>query len=181
MASTANERRIDWNAIWRGGYGFYQIQQTVGYRLSLEGHIHLPDENHTGPALFVDSDGGPTFIGSALYGDSVQPCKIVPRWPPSCHFAYETREIAHDGRYTLLPFDSKSMEWVFTSGGRIPENRTPIEGGHEATGEKLYHAVGYWDGVYTPGKTAQHLRGMYLSYGGHSHFISGDYLILCWK
>jgi len=53
------------------------------------------------------------------------------------------------------------MEWVRTSGGRIPSGRRPVEGGYEESGEKLYHAVGLVKGVKVPGKTGEHLYAVY--------------------
>jgi hypothetical protein len=49
------------------------------------------------------------------------------------------------------------MEWVPAKKGEIPLGRRPVEGGHEANGLKLYHAIGIVDGLKVPGKTAAHL------------------------
>lgn len=61
--------------------------------------------------------------------------------------------------YDLLPI-TPQMEWVPTSHGQIPAGHRPVDGGFEASGERLYHAVGVISGVSVPGKTAAHL-GMY--------------------
>lgn len=70
---------------------------------------------------------------------------------------YGGAEVAHSGRYDLLPFDPETMEWVATSFGRIPANRDPVQGGHEENGQKLYHAMAYLQGTLVPGKTGEHL------------------------
>ena len=49
-----------------------------GHRVPLQAGDRLPSLHETGPAPFLDADGGPVFIGSALFGRSVHPCKIVP-------------------------------------------------------------------------------------------------------
>lgn len=61
------------------------------------------------------------------------------------------------------------MELIPTSGGRIPNGRMPIVGGHERDHNvKLYHAVAsvYARGgiVRVPGKTAPHLWVLILSF-----------------
>jgi hypothetical protein len=52
---------------------------------------------------------------------------------------------------------TSEMEWVPTRDGEIPPGRRPVEGGYEANGKKLYHALGDIDGVDVPGKTGIHL------------------------
>ncbi len=49
-----------------------------GHRVPLQAGDPLPSLHETGPAPFLDADGGPVFIGSASFGRSVHPCKIVP-------------------------------------------------------------------------------------------------------
>jgi hypothetical protein len=49
------------------------------------------------------------------------------------------------------------MEWVPTSGGRLPQGRRPVEGGYEQNGGQLYHAYANIQGVNVPGKTGEHL------------------------
>jgi len=107
----------------------------------------------------TDSDGkSPVFIGSALMQDSVHPCKIVPKIQNEpCRVAYGGREIAHEGRYDLLPFVPALMEFVPTSNGYVPHGRKPVKGGFEQNGAELYHAVAVIDGVKIPGKTGIHL------------------------
>jgi Protein of unknown function (DUF3421) len=76
---------------------------------------------------------------------------------PPCRVPYGGEERQHQGRYDLLPFIPSVMEWVTTSGGRIPEGRRPIEGGYEEDGSKLYHAAVRIGNVIVPGKTGLHL------------------------
>lgn len=49
------------------------------------------------------------------------------------------------------------MEWVPTNHGLIPQGRRAVEGGCEATGQHLFHALVNINGVKVPGKTGSHL------------------------
>jgi len=49
-----------------------------GHRVPLQAGDRLPSLHETGPAPFLDADGGPVFLGSALFQRSVHPCKIAP-------------------------------------------------------------------------------------------------------
>lgn len=77
--------------------------------------------------------------------------------PQPCRVPYAGEERQHHGRYDLLPFIASAMEWVPTSGGRVPIGRHPIEGGYEEDGSQLYHAAAVIDRVIVPGKTGAHL------------------------
>ncbi len=77
------------------------------------------------------------------------------------------------------------MEWVPTSGGRIPIGRHPIEGGYEEDGTLLYHAAARIDNVMVPGKTNRvYLIGIIVQggacvpFGNIERYITGDYEIL---
>ena len=112
----------------------------------------------------MDADGvSQVFVGSAIFEDSVHPCKIVPSISPSCRVPYGGTEREHHGRYDLLPV-TPDMEWIPTKEGRIPEGRRPIEGGYESDGVTLYHALGNIDGVSVPGKTGEHLVRCFLTF-----------------
>jgi hypothetical protein len=129
-----------------------------GYRVPLTTTSAFPDTQQTGHPPCNDADGvSPIFIGSALFPNSVHPCKIAPHLSPFARVPYGGAEYYHHGRYDLLPFDPKTMELVPTSYGRIPHGRYPIEGGYEENGAKLYHAIGRVNGVRVPGKTGVHL------------------------
>jgi len=128
----------------------------------------------------VDADGKtPVFVGSAIFEDSVHPCKIVPSLRPPCRVAYGGTEREHHGRYDLLPI-SPEMEWVPTREGKIPSGRRPVEGGYESNGVKLFHALGSMDGVNVPGKTGEHLGGANIPFGGYEQVVR-EYKILCWR
>ncbi|KAK7033122.1 DUF3421 domain-containing protein [Favolaschia claudopus] len=163
-----------------------------GFRLALNSSVQISkqDLERAGNAPFADLDGSPVYVGSAIFTHddgvsqkSVHPCKIGPHlYPSPCMVPYGGSEMAHQGRYDLLLFDPLTMEWVTTSEGRIPEGRTPIEGGYEETiREKLYHACARVNGILVPGKTGTHLGAANVSFGGGEHAIRDNYQILCWK
>lgn len=131
---------------------------TSWFRVAETTETDFPAESKTGPAPFVDLDGSPIFIGSALMERSVHPCKIGPRLEPSCvSVPYNGTELNHHGRYDLLPYSEQEMEWVPTSHGRIPKGRRPVLGGHDENSNRLYHAAAYIDDIKVPGLTAEHL------------------------
>ncbi|KAI0367790.1 hypothetical protein BV20DRAFT_1037508 [Pilatotrama ljubarskyi] len=155
-----------------------QVPPPSGFRVPLTDAAPFPTEQAGQPAAY-DADGRtPVYLGSALFGNSVHPCKIVPSFNPPARVAYGGQELEHRGRYDLLPFDPNTMEWVPTSHGQIPHGRRPIEGGYEENGGKLYHALATIHGVSVPGKTGTHLGGANVPFGGQEHAISQDYAIL---
>ncbi|KAG5350887.1 hypothetical protein C0989_008921, partial [Termitomyces sp. Mn162] len=128
-----------------------------GYRVPLSTTSPFPDAAVAGPPVCHDVNGSPLFVGSALFENSVHPCKIGPHLQPFASVAYGGVERAHHGRFDLLPFVPQTMEWVHTSYGQIPPGRRPIEGGYEEHGAKLYHGLALVNGVKVPGKTSEHL------------------------
>ncbi|EPQ54075.1 hypothetical protein GLOTRDRAFT_77982 [Gloeophyllum trabeum ATCC 11539] len=153
-----------------------------GYRLPLTTTSAFPPLEQAGRPPCFDADGqSPVFLGSALFPNSVHPCKIVPSLNPPCRVPYGGGEHEHNGRYDLLPFTPETMEWVPTSHGRIPDGRRPVEGGYEEHGAKLYHALAQVSGIHVPGKTGEHLGGCNVAFGGAEHTIRENYAILCWK
>ena len=144
-----------------GGVGVVQPVQNVppsGYRIPLDPNSQFPSPDLLGRPPTTDFNGstGPVFIGSAIFPDSVQPCKIVPSLQPSCRVPYGGSEVAHHGRYDLLPI-TQDMEWVPAKNGQTPPGRRPVEGGYESNASKLYHALGSIQGVHVPGKAGEHL------------------------
>jgi len=152
-----------------------------GFRLPLSTTGDFPDSQTLGPPPCYDADGSPIYIGSALMGNSVHPCKIGRHLQPYVAVPYGGAEYGHHGRYDLLPFKPDQMEFVPTSNGWIPRGRRPIEGGYEDHGEKLYHAAAFINGVRVPGKTAEHLGACNVAFGGAEHVIQSNYDILCWR
>ncbi|KAJ7473140.1 hypothetical protein B0H11DRAFT_1866710 [Mycena galericulata] len=157
-------------------------------KLSTEAPLQHHDLERAGRAPFADLDRSPVYVGSAIFmhGDgmthkSVQPGKVAPHLHPPCHVPYGGQEIGHHGRYDVLIIDDGRMEWVRTSHGRIPEGRTPVEGGYEENHERLFHAVARVDGILVPGKTGHHLGACHISFGGREHVIHEHYEILCWR
>jgi len=152
-----------------------------GYRVPLSTTSSFPDTAVTVQPPCYDADGvSPIFIGSALFDNAVHPCKIGPHLQPFASVAYGGVELAHHGRFDLLPFEPRMMEWVPTSYGRVPPGRRPIEGGYEENGAKLYHGLAVVNGVRIPGKTGEHLGACNVSFGG-SEIALVDYEILCWR
>ncbi|KAF5381990.1 hypothetical protein D9615_004325 [Tricholomella constricta] len=152
-----------------------------GYRVPLTTTSPFPEQVVAGEPVCYDGDGvSPIFIGSALFANSVHPCKIGPHLQPFASVAYGGVEHGHEGRYDLLPFIPQTMEWVHTSYGQIPPGRRPIEGGYEETGEKLYHGLVTLNGVKVPGKTGEHLGACNVSFGGSEIAIT-EHEILCWR
>ncbi|EMD34059.1 hypothetical protein CERSUDRAFT_97985 [Gelatoporia subvermispora B] len=153
-----------------------------GFRTPLTGNAPFPAAQQAGPPVCVDADGrSPVFVGSAIFEKSVHPCKIAPHLTPACRVSFGGKELEHHGRYDLLPFDPRTMEWVPASHGQIPPGRRPVEGGYEENGTKLYHGLATIRGVRVPGKTAEHLGGCNAAFGGAEHVVRTDYAILCWK
>ena len=128
-----------------------------GFRLPLTTAAAFPDPQTVGQPPCYDLDGSPVYIGSALFSNSVHPCKIGRHLQPHASVPYGGKEQGHHGRYDLLPYKPDQMEFVLTSYGRIPPGRRPVEGGYEDHGAKLYHAVAWVNGIRIPGKTAEHL------------------------
>ncbi|KAF8149997.1 hypothetical protein B0H34DRAFT_802121 [Crassisporium funariophilum] len=159
-----------------------QAPPPSGFRVPLTTTAPFPDPQQVGQAPFYDADGvSPVFIGSALFEKSVHPCKIGPHLQPFASVPYAGAEYGHNGRFDLLPFRPDQMEFVHTSYGRIPPGRTPIEGGYEENGAKLYHAVGLVNGIRIPGKTGEHLGGANVPFGGAEYTLQDNYEILCWR
>ncbi|KZT18974.1 hypothetical protein NEOLEDRAFT_1142656 [Neolentinus lepideus HHB14362 ss-1] len=153
-----------------------------GYRLPLTTTSAFPPIEQAGRPPCLDADGtSPVFIGSAIFPNSVHPCKIAPNLSPPCRVPYGGGEHEHNGRYDLLPFTPENMEWVSASYGRVPPGRTPVEGGYEEGGAKLYHALAQVNGVHVPGKAGEHLGGCNVAFDCREHVIRENYAILCWK
>ena len=120
-------------------------------------HVPFPSADLLGTPAHVEANGAnPVFVGSAIFENSVHPCKIVFSIHPPCHVPYGGSEVRHYGRYELFPITPK-VEWVPTKNGKIPPNRSPVNGGHESSGEVLYYALGKINDVDVPGKTGEHL------------------------
>ncbi|KAN0092779.1 Protein of unknown function (DUF3421) domain containing protein [Tylopilus felleus] len=154
-----------------------------GYRIALDDSTPFPDLSYTKEPPCYDHGGAPypVFIGSAIFNNSVHPCKITASLSPPCRVPYGGSEVEHRGRYDILPFDPETMEWVPTSLGRIPAHRRPVQGGYEENGAKLYHAIATVNDLKIPGKTGEHLGSCNVGYGGGEHVIARGYEILCWK
>lgn len=86
-----------------------------GYRIPLAENSAFPIDLRP---LFFDADGvSPVFMGSAIFPDSVHPCKIVPALDPKCMVPYGGREHHHHGRY--VSYDTMTF-------GRLTILKTPV-------------------------------------------------------
>ncbi|KAF8318417.1 hypothetical protein DL93DRAFT_2054570 [Clavulina sp. PMI_390] len=151
-----------------------------GRRFQTRTTAEFPGVDIVGPPPFTDYGGEPIYVGSAIMEDppSVHPCKLAPHLENVCMVSYGGQELGHQGRYDLLPIDNHLMEWVATSHGNVPTNRRPVDGGYEAGGERLYHAVVEISGVRVPGKTAPHLGAANVPWGGEEKIVREGYWIL---
>lgn len=111
------------------------------------------------PPCVDKSPSQPVYFGSAIISDDlIVPCKITPRlWPSVCHVPLDGREVVHRGRFVILPFDPEKMELVPSAQKSLPTTSTPIVGGRDASGEPLYHTVGWYNGLRVPGKVSARL------------------------
>ncbi|KAF9078619.1 hypothetical protein BDP27DRAFT_1206961 [Rhodocollybia butyracea] len=129
-----------------------------------------------------DEDGvSPVFFASAIFGDyaSVQPCKSAPHISPTpCSVPYGGQEVYHEGAFEVLRFDPETMELVGSSNGEVPWGRNPVGGGWEEDGRMLYHGLAEVNGVRIPGKTAPHLGGCNVSFGGEEVQVTEGYEVL---
>ncbi|PBK80650.1 hypothetical protein ARMGADRAFT_1020789 [Armillaria gallica] len=160
------------------------IQQpsSSGFRIPLHSSsTTFPPQDLTGPPPCYDIDGSPMYFGSAIFDKSVHPCKIGPYLRDPCSVPLGGREVTHNGRYDLLPFDPDTMEFVTTSYGFIPSGRRPVEGGYEEDGMPLYHSVAMFNNIRIPGKTSLRLAGCNVTFNGGEHVVKTNYEILCWK
>ncbi|KAF8920299.1 hypothetical protein CPB85DRAFT_1274436 [Mucidula mucida] len=149
-----------------------------GYRIPLHPTAVFPEQSVAGVPPCHDVDGSPVFFGSALLDKSVQPCKVVPRLANPCSVAFGGREMSHNGRYDLLPFDPATMELVPASKGQVPVGRRLVEGGYEENGNALFHGVASVRGTRVPGKVGTHLGGCNVSFGGGEHIVRDHYEVL---
>ena len=123
-----------------------------GNRIPLGPNVQFPAPDQLGQPLVIDLDSLiPSFIGSAIFPNSVHPCRIVPSLNPPCRVLFGGGEIEHHGRYDLL-LVTQDMECVPTENGEIPPGRRPVEGGYESNGNKLYHALVSFGEYSSPGR-----------------------------
>ncbi|KAJ7618725.1 hypothetical protein FB45DRAFT_170772 [Roridomyces roridus] len=167
------------------------------------------DLERAGRAPFVDHDHSHIYVGSAVFMhpssstssspassedeeeldgaahdkniESVHPCRVAPHLNPPCLVPFGGGVIEHFGRYDVLVVDGGKMVWVQSSYGRIPKGYTPVDGGYEITGQKLYHAVANVGGIFVPGKTGPHLAGCNIAMGDREVILNEGYQILCWR
>jgi len=113
----------------------------------------------------------PVYLGLAEIGGSIQPCKVVSGFLPPVRVPYGGGEYYVHGDYWIVPFDGSRMEWVATDHGHPPLGKRPVEGGREADGRTLVHAIGEVDGVRVVGKAGEHLGGANLPFAGKERHV----------
>ncbi|KAK0219040.1 hypothetical protein IW262DRAFT_1074489 [Armillaria fumosa] len=135
-----------------------RISSNSGFRIPLHSSsATFPTQDLTGPPPCHDTNGAPIYIGSAIFRESVHPCKIGPHLPVPCSVPFGCREKAHTSRYDLLPFNPDTMEFVRTSHGRLPAGKRLVKGGYEEDGTPLYHGMAIHEGIKVPGKISHRL------------------------
>jgi hypothetical protein len=73
-----------------------------GFRIPLASNSEFPPPHQYGPPACVDANGvSPVFVGSAIFEDSVHPCKIAPSVHTPCRVSRDGHELNHYGRYDL--------------------------------------------------------------------------------
>ena len=147
-------------------FGNYKVRPPLaGQRIGLSiGGSPFPGQEITGTAPFIDLDGTPIFVGSAVHGESIQPCKISPVASWRCLFAMNGTEITPTTNYTLLLIDGSTMEWVPTRSGKVPPRKIAVEGGYEEDGTRLYHAMTHWNNLNVVGKTGEQIVCLFSLY-----------------
>ncbi len=133
------------------------LNSSSGFRIQLcSSSTPFPTEDLTGPPTFHDTNGDPIYIGSAIFGTSIHPCKIEPHLAVPCSVPFSGRKIAHMECYDLLPFNPNTMEFVLMSQGHFPAGRKLVKGGYNQDGTPLYHGVATLNGIKIPGSISHH-------------------------
>ncbi|KAH7101012.1 hypothetical protein BKA62DRAFT_639283 [Auriculariales sp. MPI-PUGE-AT-0066] len=148
----------------------------------------FPKAAISGHPVTIDYGGQEMFLGLVPIDGGLHPCKVVkqfqaaftPHVQPPARYGYAGAENEWFEDYYLVPFDGSRMEWVSTSHGRPPPGKRPVEGGREADGSPLYHAIGEVDGVRTLGKVSVNLGGALFPFGG-CEVMNEYYEVLCWR
>ncbi|KZV73091.1 hypothetical protein PENSPDRAFT_575050 [Peniophora sp. CONT] len=133
-------------------------------------------------APFVDKDGSPVFVGSALIDGAVYPCKVTlarlgEAGITPVRVPLGGRELVHHGVYEILLIDEETMEWVGARKGRLPFGRAPVEGGYSESSKRLYYAATTLDGYRVPGRTREH-EGANFSWAGKELVMRDNYDVL---
>ncbi|TFK46173.1 hypothetical protein OE88DRAFT_1688026, partial [Heliocybe sulcata] len=158
--------------------------------LYLDTNSVLPPSSLIGPPVATDMDGAPVYLGVVEMGRGLYPCKVCPRLAPlpvRVPHILDRKEETPRGRYAILHFDRLTMEWVRTSGGRLPEGRTAVEAGHgEDVKSKLFYALADIQvspdrTLKVPGMCGATLGGCRIPFGNSVRCISQDYDVLCWS
>ncbi|TFK75337.1 hypothetical protein BDN72DRAFT_512984 [Pluteus cervinus] len=88
----------------------------------------------------------------------------------------------HVEDFEVLCGDMRGLKWVSTSGTLNVANLgyTPVDGGRENNGSKLYVAKAFYKDAVHPGKCSELLDGAYIPYGD-SEFRVQEYQVLCYN
>ncbi|VDC06810.1 unnamed protein product [Peniophora sp. CBMAI 1063] len=136
-------------------------------------------------APFMDRDGSPVFVGSALIDGAVYPCKVTlsrsgEEGVTPVRVPLSGKEVVHHGVYEILVIDEETMEWVGARNGRLPFGRAPVEGGYDDDMKRLYYAATTIHGCRVPGKTWEN-EGANFPWNGQELVMRDGYDILCWR
>jgi hypothetical protein len=91
--------------------------------------------------------------------------------------AYDGKELEFD-RYEILVGDQRAVKWVEVKGYPTNLGAEPVEGGHEAKGDKLFIAQAHYKDGLHPGKTGPKFDGCMIGYGYDEEYIKGRYNVL---
>jgi len=73
-------------------------------------------------------------------------------------------------------FQILDTSWQWATNGYVPSNA--VEGGYEASGEKLYYCLGPYNGIYNPGKIRPGFSGCNIAYNGREIPVNTYYVMI---
>ncbi len=132
-----------------------QLNSNSGFRIPLDSSTTFPAEDLTGPPPCYDINGDP-HLHRFCHLQKIRPSMQDRTSSIPCLVPHHNREMAYMGRYDLLPFNPRTMEFVRTSYGSIPGGSRPVEGGYEEDMTPLYHGIAVVDGIRLPGTIRRH-------------------------
>ncbi|QRW18258.1 Zinc finger, C3HC4 type (RING finger) protein [Rhizoctonia solani] len=140
--------------------------------------------------MFRDKGKEPSFMCSSVRptrsGIDIIPGKLT-IWGPylgvQVYYGERGREYLQSGQVQLL-MDTKSMRWVQTSRGIVPEDCRPVVGGRRTDAGRsrlLFHCAVWWRGQRIPGYTSTDAEYATITWDGQEWYFKDNYEILCWN